>query len=231
MPQSLGVAWCTYFDRSGNEGRSLRMRNAYRAPSLFTSKMRANKHIVEFLVCDEELGLSDLDGTSRTLQDDVEILYIMTHGVYGANGYEALLNDLKKGNWLPSVTGIGQSKLVVAVFDTCNLIDPTAAWQSAWATNLGTSLRLLLGFEGLAAIDRGEALRGGAFAEALINGKTFADAWIQAVHSTTGSQYSKAVAIGIGDSPSDALNILNTACLSGMPAARAGGAPFFCKRP
>ena len=62
---------------------------------------------------------------------------------------------------------------------------------------LGTSLRLLLGFDGPANIDPDMAKRGKAFAENLIQQKTFADAWIQAVNST--SQSNKPVAIGIGN--------------------------------
>lgn len=187
--------------------------------------MRDGGHNVLSLACDEELRLSDLDGSNRTIQEDVDILFITSHGEFLPGGYHALLHQ---ANWLPSITGIGQAKLAVAVFDTCFLIDGSRNWRAQWTTaNLGPSLRLLLGFDGLAAIDRPSALRGRAFAENLLHGKPFAESWIQAVHSTTTSQYSRAVAIAIGDTQMDAQNVLNTASLSSMPGSRKSGQVFF----
>lgn len=59
----IGVLWCCFFHRQGSEKRWWRLRHAYRPPSLFASKMRDDGHTVDVLVCDEELNLSDLDGT------------------------------------------------------------------------------------------------------------------------------------------------------------------------
>jgi hypothetical protein len=222
----IGTLWCTFFKRPGLFSRfAIReLRHAYRAPSLFASKMRDAGHNVLSLVCDEELRLSDLDGSNRTIQDDVDILFITSHGQFLSGGYQTLLH---KTNWLPSNTGIGHSKLAVAVFDTCFLIDGSQNWRTLWSkASLGPTLRLLLGFDGLAAIDRPSALRGRAFAENLLNGKPFAESWIQAVHSTTTSQYNRAVAIAIGDTKMDALNVLNTASLSSIPGPRKSGQLF-----
>jgi len=225
----IGVLWCCYFNRS-IFGFRRQLQHAYRPPSLFASKMRDASHEVQFLVCDDMLQTSDLDGTTRKLQDDVQLLYIMTHGEFHSTGYEACLHA---ANWKPAAAGIGQKNLAVAVFDTCELIDSGSAtsWQTVWqGATLGSNIRLLLGFDGAVAIDRASALRGKAFAENLINGNTFADAWISAVKSTVKSVHSKAVAIGIGDTVPDAQSVLNTASLSSMPSARGTGTPSFKER-
>ncbi len=225
----IGVLWCCYFNRNIWSLRR-QLPHAYRPPSLFASKMRDAGHEVQFLVCDDMLQTSDLDGTTRKLQDDVQLLYIMTHGKFYNTGYEAWLHA---ANWKPATTGIGQKNLAVAIFDTCELINSSGGtnWQTVWQTaTLGPNIRLLLGFDGAVAIDRAAALRGKAFAENLINGNTFADAWILAVKSTVKSIHSKAVAIGIGDKVPDAQTVLNTASLSSMPSARGAGTPWFKER-
>jgi hypothetical protein len=79
----------------------------------------------------------------------------------------------------------------------------------------------MLGFDNLAAADRGTALRGKAFAENLLKGQTFVDAWFAAVSATT-PVYNKAVAIGIGETPGDAMRVLQTASLAAMPGPRTG---------
>jgi len=226
QPLSIGTLWCTFFKRPGLTSR-LRIRDledAYRPPGLFASEMVDGGHRVEFVTCDEEAHPSDFDGTHRTLQDTVHLLYVMTHGRYKATGYEVLLHTT---DWAPGSTkaGLGQNKLVVAVFDTCELIDGNQNWRAGWSgANLGTNLRLLLGFDGPAAIDRPHAMRGKAFAENLIRGKTFAEAWIQAVHSTaTAKKSTKAVAIGIGYDLADAQNVLSIARLNSMPGPRRVG--------
>jgi hypothetical protein len=224
----IGVLWCTFFKR----WLSPTLEDAYRSPSLFASKMRDNGHPVQFLMCDEKLQVSDLNGETRTLQDTVNLCYIMTHGEFKSGGYEAQLNEI---NWAPGGTGLAQSqqsKLVVAVFDTCNLIDTKSIknWQSVWSkAKVGPSLRLLLGFNGPAVIGRGAAKRGEAFARNLLDGMTFVNAWIRAVHDNNPdrSQYVNAVAIGIGDSSADAQSVLDSATVNKVPAARKGTQLFF----
>ena len=223
----IGILWCTWFTGAWWI-RPWRLPYAYRPPALFASKMREAGHDVDVLVCDEELALSSLDGTQNRIQDGVDILYVMTHGNFASQGYKAELNVSR---WLPAVTGIGTaaaSKLSVVIFDTCHLIDSAQNWEAAWAQNLGNSLRLILGFEGSVAIDQGSAVRGKAFANELLNGKTFADAWLIAADASIDydPEYKKAVAIGIGDTMQDAQAILATADLANMPAARSGTSTF-----
>jgi hypothetical protein len=197
------------------------MQHAYRPPGLFATKMPAAGHKVDCVACDDELVRADLDGTARTIQDSVDLLYVMTHGEFGKNGFEVLLYQ---GSWRPGdKPGIGHKNLVAAVFDTCHLIDTSTItnWRSVWASaNIGVNLRILLGFDGPAAINRGSTLRGKAFAENLINGKCFADAWLQAVSATTHWTGNKAVAIALGDSKADAINVLNNAKLASLPGPR-----------
>jgi hypothetical protein len=229
MALTIGVAWCTFFKRSFWKQPG-DLRDAYRAPSLFASKMQAAGHGVEFVVCDEPLEVADFDGTRRRLQDHVDLLYLSSHGTFSAVGYDALLYLT---DWAPRATGIGQARLRVVVFDTCELIKTATNpnWQAVWgAANLGTSLRLMLGFDGTAALDRKSAERGRTFAENLLKGSTFADAWITAVSRHIRSQYRRAVAIGVGDTMTEAQTALNTASLAAMPAARAGTAVKFKER-
>ncbi len=228
---SVGVLWCTYFDRSGNEKRRWRLSEAYRPACLFAGVMQKAGHGVQLLVCDEELTTSDLDGKKATLHDDVEFLYVTTHGTFTQSGFEIFLNT---SNWI--VKSLGQKNLSVAVFDTCWLIDRTQAWKQIWAgSGIGSKLRLLLGFEGQTVIDRGLALRGKGFAENLTaNGNTFADAWINAVRANAVTPYAKqntkAVAIGIGKDVADAKLMLDTMSLANMHGVRAAGAPEFLER-
>jgi hypothetical protein len=100
-------------------------------------------------------------------------------------------------------------------------------WQAIWgAANPSPTLRLMLGFDNLAGADRGTALRGKAFAENLLKGQTFVDAWFAAVTATT-PVYNKAVAIGIGETPVDAMSVLQTASLAAMPGPRTGSQVHF----
>jgi hypothetical protein len=226
---NIGLFWCTFFQRSFLS-RPRQLYDAYRPPSLFVSKMRDAGHEVQFLVCDDLLQIGDLDGTSRMLQDKVQLLYVMTHGEFKNTGYEVYLH---MANWVPGTTGIGQNNLAVIVFDTCNLIDTSSIpnWQGVWRTAaLGPNVRLLLGFDGPVIIDRSSALRGKAFADNLLNGNTFVDAWISAVYSTVRSNHRKPVAIGIGDDAAGAQAVLNSASISSMPSRRGTGTPSFEKR-
>jgi len=227
----IGVLWCTFFKRRSNWRQPLQLLDAYRPPSLFASQMRDAGHDVEFLMCDDILQSSDLDGATRKLQDSVELLYVMTHGDFAGTGYDVYLHA---DNWRPGATGIGHTNLAVAIFDTCKLIDTQKGsnWQAIWArAKIGAQLRLMLGFDGPVVIDRASALRGKAFAENLINGSTFAESWLEAVRQTcSNSKHRKAVAIGIGDTRTDAEAVLDTADLASIPAARGAGSPFFMHR-
>jgi hypothetical protein len=189
--------------------------------------MRNAGHTVSHVVVDETLV--DAHFRLQRLHESAEIFYLTTHGEFHKSGYQALLNT---NNWSPCKTGIGGGDTVVAIFDTCNLINSAQNWRGAWsATTFGPRLRLMLGFDNLAAIGRGHALRGLAFADNLINGDTFVDAWFKAVASFTLKPYNRAIAIGIGDSQSDAAKVLSTASLKNMPPARTASNFFLELRP
>ena len=230
---NIGVLWCTWFAGSW-WSRPWSLRYGYRPPSLFASKMRSAGYNVRALMCDEKLELKSLTG-SPALQDDVDILYVMTHGEFDSAGYRAELNA---DRWRPSKSGLGVSagsRLSVVVFDTCNLIDDSYKWQSLWAQNLGDGVRLVLGFEGSVAIDQGSAARGHAFATELVdNGKPFAEAWLDAAESSMAhlndASLKQAVALGVGDSAADAQSVLDSASLANMPAARSAGSAAVVER-
>jgi hypothetical protein len=224
----LGIAWCSFFKRPGLLApiRYPALKQAYRAPSLFTGVMRDAGATVRHFACDDALDVAAYDGSAARHDDDVHLLYVMTHGESNATSYTSLWNTV---DWAPGVTGLGGRRLAVAVFDTCNLIDTSnhPQWTQVWqGATLGSSLRVLLGFDGSATVDRGSAVRGKAFAELVCQGVPFADAWIRAVHNTSAFQsqgMDQAVAIGIGDSPADASSVLATASIHQMPPARTPG--------
>jgi hypothetical protein len=222
----VGAVWCGFYKRpgvlSGLKYRALPYAN--RGPSLFLHTMRDAGHEVGLLSCDETLEFSDFSTAdarygSQKIHESADIFYLMTHGLFDGKGYRACLYDK---DWWPSVTGLGGGNTVVTVFDTCFLIDSTLNWRAIWtAANPSPKLRLMLGFDNLAGADRGTALRGRAFAENLLKGQTFVDAWFAAVSATT-PVYNKAVAIGIGETPGDARGVLQTASLAAMPGPRTG---------
>jgi hypothetical protein len=226
----ITAAWCVSFDRPGlrNFFARRKLKYAYRAPCFFLSKMReAGHHAVRDLVFDEEL--TDADFSVRHIHESAQIFYLTTHGTFSPSGYHA---SLYWNDWYPSKTGIGGRNTVVAIFDTCFLIDSALPWRAIWArANFGARLRLILGFDNFAAIDGGHTRRGLAFADNLSRGDTFVDAWFKAVASTTPEPYNKAIAIGIGDDQPGAVSVLTTASLSRMPGPRTGSSPFFELRP
>jgi len=65
--------------------------------------MRDAGHDVEFLMCDDILQSSDLDGATRKLQDSVELLYVMTHGDFAGTGYDVYLHAAIGGLVLPAL--------------------------------------------------------------------------------------------------------------------------------
>jgi hypothetical protein len=228
---NVGAVWCGFYNRPGLLS-SLRYRalpHANRGPSLFLHVMRDAGHEVALLSCDESLELTDFSTAqarygSEKIHESAEIFYLMTHGLFDGKGYRACLFDK---DWWPSATGLGGGKTAVTVFDTCFLIDSSLNWQAIWTgANPSPTLRLMLGFDNLAGADRGTALRGKAFAENLLKGQTFVDAWFAAVSSTT-PIYNKAIAIGIGETPADAQHVLQTASLAAMPGPRSGTTVHF----
>jgi hypothetical protein len=171
--------------------------------------------------CDDTLEAHRLDGTSAHDDDAADVFYLATHGRFRPiDGYSSILHSTI---WTPALAGLGMSRLVVAVFDTCSLIDGSSPWQARWqAANLAPTVRLLLGFDGPAPCDRGSGGRGAAFAQELLKGMTFADAWLVGVKSSLVPGTGRPVAIGIGDDPLDAGRVLTTARLGAVPGPRSG---------
>ena len=221
MPSALtiGVGWSTEFNRSFRERLQYRrLRYAYRGPSFFASAMVNAGHRVKFMRFDEGLRAPDLDGTTDRISDGVDLLYVSTHGECRKSEYQAILYD---ANWRPCANGFGDSGPSVAVFETCDLIKlADADWHKPWVASAGPSLRLLLGFASLATIEQVSTKRGRLFAERILSGAPIGAAWLEAVHSTGFTGLDIGVAIGFGDSASDADWALHRLRLDDLPATR-----------
>jgi hypothetical protein len=89
---SVALAWSTHFDRPsllGLWGGLARLRAAYRAPAFFGSAMREAGSTVGAIWADEEFGPAELDALVRG--DELDILYVSTHGKWTPSGYMAHL--------------------------------------------------------------------------------------------------------------------------------------------
>lgn len=220
----LGVGWSTHFDRPWPV-RILyrRLRYAYRAPSLFAEQMIGAGATISFLRFDERLLAEDLDGTQMALADAVDFLYLSTHGENKSAAYKVALHG---ADWSPASSGIGAAGPVIAVFDTCDLVDfSDANWMDSWSQGVGAALRLILGFAGPATVNQSASLRGLAFAENLQAGMPIAPSWLSAVQQTSLPQTDRAVAIAIGDDDDDAEYILQQSTLSNPPPPRTADTP------
>lgn len=221
---TLGVAWSTYFANKARR-RLWSLRFAYRAPSFFAAQMAQKnvRHPVGFLTFDDSLRADQLDGTQAKIQEDVEILYLTTHGSCSSRQYTAYLHG---ADWRPVQSGLGQRGPVVAGFDTCDLVDLSdPAWASPWQTsNIGPALRLILGFCSKADISEKPSQRGDGFAKEILAGVPFAEAWLRAVHTTSVHHQScdYGIALALGDDPNDADHVLRNASLQAWPLPRSG---------
>ncbi|WP_159425470.1 DUF6345 domain-containing protein [Streptomyces sp. fd1-xmd] len=220
----LGVGWSTHFDRPWPMRIFYRrLRYAYRAPSLFVERMLDTGSSIGFLRFDEELLAEDLDGTRTSLADAVDFLYLSTHGETKSADYKVVLHG---ADWSPAASGLGAGGPVVAVFDTCDLLDLSEVnWMDPWSQGAGSVLRLILGFASPAAFDKSASLRGAAFAENLQAGIPIAQSWLIAVHQTSLPDTDVGVAIAIGDDDDDADYILHHSTLDNPPAPRTGSTP------
>jgi Family of unknown function (DUF6345) len=219
----VGVGWSTFFKRPWT--RQLlypRLRYAYRAPSFFLT-YAASVRAVEFVRFDEALAVDDLDGTNTSLAESVDVLYLSGHGECGGGTYKAILHS---GDWPPS-NGIGFTGPVVAVFDTCDLVDlNNPSWDTHWrSSTVGPALRLLLGFASVATVSQASSIRGDAFARNVEAGVPIAEAWLKAVHGTAPLGADLGIAIAFGDDAADAASILHTARIDALPGPRAAVAP------
>lgn len=225
----VGIAWCTHFPRAGwgNPGglwiRDLR--HAYRGPSLFGGELREAGSEVISVTCDETLDLLGLAGPPPQLPSHADVFYFSSHGMFDDQGYRGLLRD---SDWQPAQTGLD---CPVVIFDTCYLMDGQRPWMPLWQTPLvGLRTRLLLGFDGLASQDRGTSLRGLRFAQLLLAGDTFADAWLRAATQTSPHRADRPIAVALGDDPADANAVLQTSSLSSIPAPRTQAVPTIAVR-
>ena len=216
---SIGVAWSSHFERSGLKSLLYRkLRYAYRAPAFFAEGMLAYGANLGFLRFDEGLKTTDLDGTSDQLADSVQFFYCASHGEYKPSSYSLILYQ---ADWKPCTTGLGNSKLAVAVFDTCDLIDlKDPAWPNPWIASVGLHLRLLLGFASPATVATDSTARGKVFANKVVSGDPIGPAWLEAVHSTAYAGADVGVAIGFGDDTADADWALHSMTLADLPRPR-----------
>ena len=224
----LSISWSGDINRPGLKflSRYPRLPDVYRGVSQFAGALEAAGFVeLAHIRCDEEATTKHLPGT----HDDAEILYACGHGEINAGRYELCLHDK---NWSVANGSLGGARLCVAIFDSCNLIDTANGTDvSHWnVTGLGPSIRLLLGFDGLAYMMRSATNRGLEFANNLVNGMPIADAWVWAVRKTTIAPYNRAVAIGIGDSVTDAQSMLNVTLTGSLPGSRVSSTPVFEKR-
>ena len=212
----VGAVWCTFFKRPGFFSPLFHraLENAYRNPSFFTSELRDAGARICFAYCDEAIGAQDFDGTTRKLDDELDLLYVATHGESTSNGYKVLFHA---DDWYPKQTGLAP---VVAVFDTCELTKTPEIDAQKWTLpTINKSLRIVLGFDGAATMARG-ARRGEAFAKLLLEGHPICPAWLRAVHSTTPHVYDKAIAIAIGDDDDDAAKVFEETTIWQLPGSR-----------
>jgi hypothetical protein len=214
----VGIGWSTEFDRGWQRLWYRRLRYAYRAPSFFADLFLEKGYSINFVRFDESLLLRDLDGTSGRITENVDLLYIATHGESHNSGYRVALRDQ---DWAPFASSFGCSGPSVAVFDTCDLINlGDANWLGSWVSNVGSSLRLLLGFASLATFAHDSTRRGQRFAEMILAGDPIGPSWLKAVHSTSYPGLDVGIAVAFGDSSSDAKWALRELKLSDLPAKR-----------
>ncbi|MFI5697738.1 hypothetical protein ACIA58_38130 [Kribbella sp. NPDC051586] len=112
---------------------------------------------VKFVTFDENLVDQDLDHGGDAQQ--VDILYVATHRLNGASGYEL---GLHADDWPVLAGGFGDRGPVIVVFDCCDLADPAVIdWDRVWRTDkIGPQLRLVLGFASPASVSRQASIRG-----------------------------------------------------------------------
>lgn len=219
----IGAAWSTDFKHPLRRRIFFRLRYSYRAPDFFVARMVKASAPVAFVAFDEGLTLDRLSGATTRIQEDVDIMYLSTHGSCTNGLYRA---HLHANDWIPTQHGLGKKGPAIIVFDTCNLIDlkdPT--WINHWRGNtVGPALRLVLGFAGPADSGKEPSRRGDGFAREMLRGRPVAQAWLRAVHQTSVSNedIDCGIAIALGDSPSDAKHVLDHIGLGNWPGPRRG---------
>jgi hypothetical protein len=223
----LAVAWCSFFTRPGLLSRFwIRdLQHAYRPPALFVSALPSATGPLEVtLTCDALVVPSAIGSGPEAVTAD--LLYFSSHGQLLHGLYRGLLTDR---DWFPTKEELA---VRVVVLDTCELGQPKVDWSAEWVSpQVGSALRLVLGFEGLASDDQAGTTRGLAFAQYLNEGMPFVAAWFASVTRSDLSRRDRPVALAIGDSVADAEDVLTSASLHNLPAPRTSRAAFAVVRP
>ena len=225
MTVNVGVAWATHFQRKPLWGYP-KLRYGYRPASLFLQAMLEAGRSSRWVGCDEQLTAVDLSTGGSAQQ--VDILYVSSHGGPGASGFEVALYGT---DWPVLGGSFGVDGPTVVVFDCCDLVDLTVPnWQQDWETaQLGRALRLILGFSTRASGARKAGVRGTAFADELAQ-QPITKAWFTAVHNSTMTAGEKPVAIALGDDATEAAAIRDTMTISGLYAPRSAATPVAAVR-
>ena len=218
MIPSLGIAWSTFFRWRGLTWLP-RLVYSYRAPMLFASFM-AEHAAVQGVVLggDERLRATEFDGSFDRRAEHLSILYLSAHGRLESGQFELLLYA---DAWRPASSGLDGDGPRVAVFDACDLVDPSdPAWSQVWTAHHRPHLRMVLGFASLATVNRAAAFRGEEFAERLVRGEPVASAWIAAVRSHSAHGRDRPAAIAFGADDAEARRLVERAdlqTLMGLP--------------
>jgi hypothetical protein len=229
MTTRIGVAWATHFQRPLTKRLTYRrLRYAYRAPALFLQGMLSSGADIELVAFDENLTDADLGPGGGAQQ--VDILYVATHGMTSAAGFELALHG---NDWSLLSGGLGTAGPAIVIFDACNLADPSVAgWETTWRTDqLGTEVRLILGFSSPASVSKQTSIRGTAFAQELYNKLPVTDAWFASIQNTTYVGTDQPLAIALGDDDADAKNVLDHLRIDALPGPRASAVPGVAWRP
>jgi hypothetical protein len=143
----------------------------------------------------------------------VDVLYVCCHGRLKQGNFEVVMHA---DDWAPATSGLDGNGPLVAVFDACNLLDPSdPSWDGPWASQPRPRLRLVLGFASLATVNKAAALRGEDFADRLARGDPVAGAWLAAVRSHDAHGRDRPVAVAFGASASEAYDLLHTLSYQG----------------
>lgn len=206
---TVGVAWCTYFERTGWQRLQYRrLRYAYRAPSYFLQGMLATGNSARFVRFDDSLVKNDLAGHGSPASQ-LDILYVSSHGMTTQAGYSVALTS---ADLALMSSGFGDFGPAIVVFDTCHLVESVSkTMMESWRTAaVGPSLRLILGFSSPATVSPRTSLRGLAFAKALSQMPVSA-AWFSSIQETRYLGTDHPIAIAFADDDKEAERILHTA--------------------
>src|SRR5680860_344414 len=210
------LAWATFFRWRGMTWLP-RLAYAYRAPMLFAGEgVRRGLFSGTVGGADEQVLAADYDGRGDRNADGTDMIYMAGHGRLRSGEFELLLHS---DEWRPASSGLDAGGPKIAIFDACDLVDlQDTRWSDPWRAQIRPNLRMLLGFNSLATVKKGAALRGEEFASRLSRGEPVAGAWIGAVKQHDAHGRERPVAIGFGSSVADADRLLENATFADVLA-------------